>query len=350
MQLIYHNVNRYDGNGEILIPSYHSFDGVKAGVGPLASPHANPQGPGDARPIALQIVKDNDLLGKSQGKVALVTALKAAGVHVFGAVCNLPKAAEALKDDIEPGKLELLELDMNSPDSVRECAAQLLAKSDKLNILVTNAGIMMPPEGRTKDGFESQFGTNHLAHFLLFQLLKPALLTSATPDFGSRIVCLSSVGHRGGEIQFDNLNWEGNYDPVAAHAQSKLASVYMANEIERHYGSKNLHAWSVMPGGIWTGLQASLPQVVVDQWKSDAAFQAAFKSPEQGAATSVWAAIGKDLEGQGGKYLEDCAIAGPATDASNLGLPGYAPWAFDEEKEGRLWKVSSEMVGIDAEE
>ncbi|KAH7075503.1 hypothetical protein BKA63DRAFT_299193 [Paraphoma chrysanthemicola] len=327
-----------------------------------AEAHANPQGPGDARPTALQIIKDNDLLDKLHGKVVLITgtssgigietarALKAAGMHVFGAVRNIQKAQQALKDDLEPGKLELLELDMNSLTSVRACAQQFLAKSSELNILITNAGIMMVPEARTADGFESQFGTNHLAHFLLFQLLKPTLLASATPGFASRVIALSSVGHRGGEMDFDNLNWTGTYDPVAAYAQSKLANVYMANEIERRYGARNLHAWSVMPGGIWTGLQASLPREVVEQWKGNDAFQKAFKSAEQGAATSVWAAVAKELEGKGGKYLEDCAVAGPAAEDGNLGLPGYASWAYDEEKEGRLWEVSCEMVGVDKED
>jgi NAD(P)-dependent dehydrogenase (short-subunit alcohol dehydrogenase family) len=326
-----------------------------------AEAHANLQGPGDARPTALQIIKDNSLLNKLEGKVALITgtssgigietarALKTAGMRVFGAVRNLPRAREALKDDLEPGKLELLELDMTSLASVRSCAEEFLEKNDVLNVLITNAGIMMTPEGRTAGGFETQFGTNHLAHFLLFQLLKPALLASTTPDFGSRVISLSSVGHRGGEIQFDNLNWEGNYDPVLAYAQSKLANIYMANEIERRYGQRNLHAWSVMPGGIWTGLQAAMPQAVLDQWKDNEEFQKAFKSLEQGAATSVWAAVGTELEGKGGKYLEDCAVAVPAVDNGNYGLPGYASWAYDEEKEARLWKVSCEMVGIEAE-
>jgi NAD(P)-dependent dehydrogenase (short-subunit alcohol dehydrogenase family) len=140
------------------------------------------KGPGDARPTALQIVKDDDLIGKLTGKVALVTgtssgigietalALKAAGMRVFGAVRNLEKGKEALGDALEEGKLELLHLDMNSLDSVRACAKEFLSKSDTLNVLVNNAGIMTTPEGRTADGFELQFGTNHLAHVSNYQL------------------------------------------------------------------------------------------------------------------------------------------------------------------------------------
>ncbi|KAJ4336375.1 hypothetical protein N0V95_008639 [Ascochyta clinopodiicola] len=330
--------------------------------------HKNPQGPGDARPTAQQIIEDNSLTGRLSGKVALITgvssgigietarALKSTGMHVFGAVRNLEKARAALKDDLEPGRLELVELDMNSLASVRACAKEFLSKSNQLNVLVTNAGIMMTPEAKTADGFELQFGTNHLAHFLLFQLLKPALLAAATPDFGSRVISLSSVGHRGGAFDFSNADdikfVNKPYDPVAAYAQSKLAAVYMANEIERRFGSRHLHAFSVMPGGIWTGLQSSLPEAVVSMWQSDAEFQKAFKSAEQGAATTVWGAVAKELEGRGGMYLEDCAVAGQAPAPTgdpvvDMGAPGYAAWAFDEAKEGALWKTSCEMVGVD---
>lgn len=324
--------------------------------------HTTPSGPGDARPTALQIIQDNNLLGELSGKVALITgissgigietarALKATGMHVFGAVRNMSKATAALAHDLEPGKLDLLELDMNSLSSVRACANTFLERSATLNLLVTNAGVMMTPEGRTADGFETQLGTNHLAHFLLFQLLKPTLLASATPGFASRVICLSSAAHRDTTINFANINMdEGAYDPVAAYAQSKLANVYMANAIERRFAQHNLHAFSVMPGGIWTGLQDSLPQGVVDAWKGDEGFQAAFKSAEQGAATTVFGAVDRELEGMGGLYLEDCGVAGRAVEEENLGLPGYGRRAFCEGDEERLWGWSCRMVGVEVE-
>jgi len=323
--------------------------------------HTSPSGPSDARPTAFQIIQDNHLTGALTGKVALITgvssgigietarALRATGMHVFGAVRNIAKATAALQPDLEPGSLELLELDMDSLASVRACAKQFLEKSSTLNILVTNAGVMMTPEGRTQDGFETQFGTNHLAHFLLFQLLKPTLLSSATPEFGSRVVSLSSAGHRGTSINISNLNFEGCYDPVAAYAQSKLANIYMANSIERLYGHRHLHAFSVMPGGIWTGLQGSLPKDVVDAWKGDKAFQAAFKSAAQGAATTVFGAVDKELEGKGGVYLEDCGVAGLAVEEGDLGLPGYGVRAFCGGDEERLWGVSCGLVGVDGD-
>ncbi|KAF2829813.1 NAD(P)-binding protein [Ophiobolus disseminans] len=324
-----------------------------------ASVHTNPQGPGDARPTAVQIIQDENLFGELTGKVALITgtssgigietalALKAAGMHVFGAVRNIPKATEALGTHISPGKLELLELDMTSLASVRACAQDFLRKSSKLHILITNAGIMMPPHTLTKDGFESQFGVNHLAHFLLFQLLAPTLLASASPVFPARVVVLSSAGHRNHALDLSDLNFQKReYDPVAAYAQSKLAGIYMANSIERRFASRHLHGLSVMPGGIWTGLQANLPAEVVQGWKGDEGFMRAFKSAEQGAATTVWGAVGKELEGRGGVYLEDCGVAELAVEEGNLGLPGYGEWAFDEEREEGLWEVSCGMVGV----
>jgi NAD(P)-dependent dehydrogenase (short-subunit alcohol dehydrogenase family) len=325
-----------------------------------AEAHADPQGPGDARPTALQIIRDNNLEGQLHGKVALITgissgigietakALAATGMHVFGAVRNLSKATAALSSSLSPGHIDLLELDMTTLSSVRACAATFLSKSKTLNVLITNAGIMMSPESRTVDGFEAQFGVNHLAHFLLFQLLKPALLDSASPEFASRVVSLSSISHRTGVIHFEDINYDTTpYDPVAAYAQSKLANVYMANAIERRYASRNLHAFSVMPGGIWTGLQASLPEGVVQQWKGDDEFMKAWKSPEQGAATSVYAAVDKELEGKGGMYLEDCGVAGLASVNEDMGSPGYASFAFDEGVEERLWGVSCGLVGVE---
>lgn len=319
----------------------------------------NLKGAGDARPTALQILQDQNLIGALTGKVALVTgvssglgietvrALKATGMHVFGAARNLSKAREALKDDLEPGKLDLIELDNNSLASVRAGAASFLAQSATLNVLVNNAGVMMTPEGKTEDGFETQFGVNHLAHFLLFQLLKPTLLSSATPAFASRVINVASSAHHDGpRIFFENVNLaDGVYTPQLAYGRSKLANIQMANEIERRYGSKNLHAFSVMPGGIATGLGQFLPQEVIETWLADEEFMRAWKSPAQGAATQVWAAVGTNLEGKGGVYLEDCHVA----DAKVEGVRdvGYAKAAYDEESEKKLWEVSCKMVGVD---
>lgn len=269
-------------------------------------------GAGDARPTALKIVEDNDLLNALPDKVILITgcssgfgietarALKATGAKLFVTARDRKKGEAALHDILEPGKVELLDLDLNSLESVRNCAAEFLEKSNTLNILINNAGIMaLPTHTTTADGFEAQFGTNHLAHFLLFQLLKPTLLKSATPDFASRVVCVSSSGHRASGIHFDDLQLasSGKYSPWTAYGQSKTANIYMANEIDRRYGAKNLHAYSLHPGGIWTGLQTNMD---VSQYKGKPQVEKMMKSVPQGAATQVWAAIDKEWKAREG--------------------------------------------------
>lgn len=202
----------------------------------------------------------------------------------------------------------------------------------------------VPTNEKTKDGFESQFGTNHLAHFLLFQLLKPTMLASATPEFNSRVVCVSSSGHRMSPIHFDDLGLDQNYDPWTAYGQSKTANILMANEIDRRYGSRGIHGYSLHPGGIWTGLQIHMD---VSQHKGRPEVDRIIKSPEQGAATQVWAAVGKVWEGHGGKYLEDCQIAEPLPENPSMLDPGHAKHAYDKEAATRLWTESCRMVGVD---
>lgn len=203
----------------------------------------------------------------------------------------------------------------------------------------------LPTRHTTADGFEAQFGTNHLAHFLLFQELKPLLLASSTPAFNSRVVCLSSLGHRSGGICFDDyqLEKEGAYSPWGAYGQSKTANIYMANEIERRYGSKGLHGISLHPGGIMTGLQGHVDDAIMKSWNTPEA-QKQFKSVEQGAATTVYAALSKDFAGRGGCYLEDCGETAEMTEGSTDS--GHAKHAFNEEGEKKLWVDSCKMVGV----
>lgn len=327
-------------------------------------------GPGDQRPTALQIIQDNGLQGQMTNRVVFITgcssgvgiptaqALAATGAKVYGAVRNIEKGKSALKKLVESGQLELLELKLDSLDSVRHCAAEFQKRESKLNILINNAGIMAVPQLEfTEDGFESQLGTNHLGHFLLFQLLKPQLLVGSTPNFHSRIVAVSSTGHQIAAPNFDDINLKqsGAYEAWAAYGASKTAVVWTANEIERRYGSGNaeamitnkaIHANSVMPGGIATGLQVNVPGLI-DMITSNPQAVKNMKSAEQGAATSVWAAVDKAWEGKGGKWLEDCQIgkvADPRIPALQGG-PGYAPWAYDEEGAERLWDLSLNLVG-----
>jgi NAD(P)-dependent dehydrogenase (short-subunit alcohol dehydrogenase family) len=320
--------------------------------------HESPAGPGDARPVASQIVQDEGLEGKWQDKVILITGcssglgaetartLSVTGATLYLTARDLEKAKAALGDLAKSERVHLLQLDLGSLASVRACAAEFASKSSKLNILIANAGVMMTPEGRTADGFETQFGTNHLAHFLLFQLWKPSLLASSTPYFHSRVIFLSSLAHRSSEVNFDNLNLDGSYDPWVAYAQSKTANIWTANEIERRHGSNGLHAWSVQPGPTGTGLYQHVSEADAAASQSDPTLAKLFKTVGQGAATTVWAATAGALEGNGGKYLEDCQISKPNDPAAGPYAPGYSVFAYDEEKEARLWAKSLELVGL----
>ena len=327
-----------------------------------AAAHQSPKGPGDSRPTALDIVNDEGLQGKLVDKVALITgcssgigietarALNATGAKLFLGVRDVAKGQAALSDILEPGRVELLKMDLNSLDSVRAAAAEFLERSKTLNILINNAGIMATPKGKTADGFELQFGTCHLAHFLLFQLLKPTLLASSTPSFNSRVVALSSSGHRIAGVRLDDYNFEkGEYSPWVAYGQAKTSNIYFANELDRRYGSKGLHGLSVMPGGIMTGLQTHVPEAMKESWTKDEVMANFMKSPEQGAATTTFAALSKEWEGRGGRYLEDCAEA-ELNEGSGATSPGHAPHAYNEQGEKQLWMNSIKFVGIKDED
>ena len=329
--------------------------------------HKKPQGPGDARPTALQIVEDEGLVNKLGDKVFVVTgtssgigidtavALAATGATVYCTARNVAKAEAALGPHRAgvSGKLEVVELDNGSLASVREGAAEILRRSGgQVNVLVCNAGIMrVPTVERTTDGFESQFGTNHVAHFLLFMLLKDALLRSSTPAFNSRVVALSSSGHREGPARVADGDYDfskGDYSPTLGYGQSKTANIWMANHIDRLYGSQGLHATSVMPGGIATGLQVHI-QDQMEALKDMPEILSMMKSCPQGAATSVWAAVAKEWEGKGGKYLENVDVAPLKTEKTFFeSTVGYLPHAYDEESEKKLWADSLKMVGLEA--
>ncbi|KXH28054.1 hypothetical protein CNYM01_03654 [Colletotrichum nymphaeae SA-01] len=335
-----------------------------------------PKGPGDARPTSLQIIQDEGLIGKLTGKTILITganqgigletarALYQTGATIYLGVRSREKGEKAIADITASakgqtsGSLDFVEMSLDDFSSVRKGAQDFLSKSDgKLNILVNNAGIMAQTKTITKDGFESQFATNHLGHFLLFQLLKPAILASATPAFASRVVVVSSMAHRASDIRFEDVNFdeEGSYEPYTAYGQSKTANIYFSNEIERRYGaSRNLHSTSLHPGAILTNMAAS-QNVDVDAIKASMGeetfnkLMSTLKNPEQGAATSVYAAVSREWEGKGGKYLNDCAEAGPGVGGFTPATtdPGYASWAYDEEKAARLWRESCKIVGVE---
>lgn len=337
---------------------------------PYKDRYLDPQGPGDSRPTALEVVKDENAIGAHADKVFLITgctagvgidtarALYATGARIFMTVRDVTKGA-AVKRDIETSStfpnthpIELVTLSLDSLASVRAAAAAVLSRTDKLNVLILNAGIMAVPFGRTADGFENHIGTNHFGHFLFFHLLRPLLLSSATPSFHSRVVVVSSAGHRFGPPNLDDINYETpeaqeSYVKFAAYGRSKCANVYMANSIERHYSSRGLHALSVHPGIVATELGRHLAP---EDWefltKHNPDFEKQMRAPSQGASTQVWCAVGKWLEGKGGWYCSDTGVAGPAVDQAP-GAPGYATHAYDEEVEERLWELSLAVVGVE---
>ncbi|KAI8954372.1 putative short-chain dehydrogenase [Xylaria longipes] len=330
---------------------------------PYAEAHADPKGSGDIRPTAVQVIHDAGLVNAMMGKVILVTgstsgigletvrALHLTGADVYMQARDLKKA-EAVRDDIlktseGKGKLDIVLMDLNSFKSIREGARAFLDKTEKLNVLINNAGVRNTPEGRTDDGFETQFGVNHLAHFLLFQLLQPTLLASSTPSFNSRVVNVTSGAHKGSKINFDNPNLEGAYDPRMAYSQSKTANILMANQIERLYGPIGIHGLSVHPGCIVTNLQRHdlRSQEERDNYiRSNPVLQKVLKSAAQGAATQVWAAVAKVWEGQGAVYLEECR-KGHECEEPDLLNGGYKAFVFDKDAEEKLWDLSCRLVG-----
>lgn len=328
-----------------------------------AEAHAKQHGPGDERPTALQIVKDEQREGTMTDKVVFITgcssglgvetarAMKATGATVFVTARNLEKAKEALGDILSGDRIHLLKLDLESFDSVRTCVNEFKSMSNSLNIIIENAGIRHVPFGRTRDGFEKHWGTNHLSHFLLLELLRPMLLASSTPEFNSRAIIVSSTAHRNAPMDFSDLNWEKRkYVPSVAYGQSKLANVYTASEIERRYGAQGLHAWSVHPGGIRTGLQAPSTFDIKD-WlvvikSGPMATLNTMMNAEQGASTSLWAALSRDLEGQGGKYCERNRFSEPLKKGWKMIDPGHAEWCYDEKAAARLYDLSMKEINM----
>lgn len=319
-------------------------------------------GVGNTQRTSLQIVQDQSLEGKLAGKVIVITgasagigvetarALSTTGATLILTVRDVSKARTNLADILSSSLLTLVDMDLSSFESIHAAARTILSKSNnQVNILINNAGIMgIPDLTLTRDGYETHFATNHLGHFLLFQLLKPALLSSSSPDFHTRVVNVASSAHRSGTLnESGNYNFEkGGYHFGPAYAQSKLANIYMANEIERRYGEKGLHALSLHPGAIHTELSRNIGSEVVAQMLNNDKLLKMLVTPEQGAATTVVASVGKEWEGKGGKYLEACKEADRGEDDNDVFGVGYVIQTYDPQNEARLWRDSLEAVGI----
>lgn len=327
-----------------------------------AAAHLDPRGAGDARPTALQLVEDEGARGTLIGKVIVIAgatsgigletarALSATGATLILLARNLKTGGDALAGILKPGRVSLLQLDLDSFKSIRAGAERILsAAQGQVNILINSAGVMGIPERTlTEDGIEAHFSGNYLGFFLLFQLLRPVLLASQSPGFRSRVVVVSSSAHRAGVLHAsDNYNFEkGRYSHEAAYNHAKLAAVYMANHIERLYGGQGLHATSLHPGAINTNISRNLPREAVDAVLTNPYVVNIMKSPQQGAATTVWAAVGKEWENRGGRYLEDCREAQRGEDNGQVFGVGFVKQTYDEKEEARLWKDSLKLVGM----
>ena len=308
-----------------------------------------------AKSTALEVIAEHRL----DSKVAVVTgaysgigietarALAHAGAHVVLAVRDQSKGkfiAAELKESTGNQKISALALDLFDLDSVRRFAQVFLADFQKLDLLINNAGVMASPQAYSREGYESQFATNHLGHFLLANLLMDGLVASAP----SRVVSLSSIAHRRSDINFEDIHYKHReYDKWQAYGQSKTANALFAVGLTQHYQNSGVTANAVMPGGIQTTLQKHVPSEEQRQlgWiDEDNQITAKFKTPEQGAATSIWAAVAPELNGAGGLYLEDCQIAKEW--CAEHPLSGVLPYALDCESAEKLWEISKFMVRI----
>ena len=295
------------------------------------------------------------LTGKDlTGKVAVVTggysgiglettrALAAAGAKLYVPVRNVDKAAETLAT-IERGEVIPLPMDLGDFASVRRFVAEMLENGSQIDLLINNAGIMACPEARIEGGWESQFGVNHLGHFVLTKGLLPALLAADSP----RVVCLSSIGHRRGGVNFEDINFEKTpYEKWTAYAQAKTANALFALGLDMKYADQGLRAFSVHPGGIMTPLQRHLQneEMVALGWLDENGnlselAAALFKSTTQGCTTTLWAATSDMLDGKGGLYCEDCDVAELA-DEDTPRYFGVAQWAVDPDLAVKLWELS----------
>lgn len=295
-----------------------------------------------------------------EGRQALVTgastglgeetarALASKGAKVTLAVRDPAKgeaAAERIRKSTGNPDIDVAQVELSVPDSVRAFARKWLAEHGPLHLLINNAGVMACPLARTVEGWEMQFATNHLGHFLLTNLLAPALKAGAP----GRIVNLSSAGHRFSDVHFDDIHFNRrDYEKWSSYGQSKTANVLFSVELTRRLAPYGITANAVHPGGIQTELGRHLTdadrEALMARVKATAGSGGfKFKTIPAGAATSVWAATSPSLKGKGGLYLEDCHVGELKTEPT--ASSGYFAYATDPAAAARLWALSEETLG-----
>jgi NAD(P)-dependent dehydrogenase (short-subunit alcohol dehydrogenase family) len=283
--------------------------------------------------------------------VETARVLVAHGAHVTGAARDLAKAEAATRHIGAAGALDLVALDLASLANVRACADALVKTGRPFDLVIANAGVMACPFGKTADGFETQFGTNHLGHFVLVNRI------AALMRPGARLVNLASSGHRFADVDLDDPGFERTeYQPFIAYGRSKTANILFAVEFDRRHKAAGIRATAVHPGGIATELGRHAYQEPGALQKRVEELNAAhiakglppfrLKSVPQGAATSVWAGVVAAADAVGGRYCEDCHVADVLDDVEvNPISAGVRTYALDPEHAKRLWHKSEEMVG-----
>jgi NAD(P)-dependent dehydrogenase (short-subunit alcohol dehydrogenase family) len=287
--------------------------------------------------------------------VETARALAAHGAHVVGAARDLAKAQDATATVRDAairggGAFELVALDLASLASVRACADALVARGEPLDLVIANAGVMATPFGHTADGFETQFATNHLGHFVLVNRIAPLMRD------GARLVSLASSGHRFADVDLDDPHFERTpYDPFVGYGRSKTANILFAVAFDERHRARGVRATAVHPGGIQTELGRHIGkgaiEAMVSQMNRDLAAEGKppfrFKTIPQGAATSVWAGFVAPADAVGGRYCENCHVGSIVADDATISAisEGVRGYALDPVHAEALWAKSEAMVG-----
>ncbi len=318
----------------------------------MVSPQSPIDSPFGNRATAAEVAAGIDLTGKNVvvtgGYSGLgtetVRALASRGAHVIVGA-RRPDAAEAVLSDME-GDISILPLNLSDPESIDTFAGEVMKQLDQIDILINNAAIMANPLTRDARGYESQFATNHLGHFQMTARLWPLLVAAK----GARVVAVSSVGHRLNGLDLDDPNFERReYSKWPAYGQAKSANALFALQLDKLGEPQGVRAFAVHPGGIITPLQRHLTmeeQVAMGWFDEDGNTHESFKTVEQGAATSVWAAVSPLLDGMGGVYCEDCNLGAMATEETPRGS-GVSPHIRDEALATQLWAKSEDLTGVE---
>ena len=299
-----------------------------------------------------EVLKDIDL----EGKVAMVTggysgiglettrALKEAGARVIVPARRKDVAKSALSGIVESE--DILNLDLADPSSAQSFVNEFVDSGLSLDILINNAAVMACPKMPTKEGWDLQFAVNHIGHFIITKGLLPTMSSS-----GSRIVTLSSTGHKLSGIQWEDVHFEESYDKWKAYGQSKTAASLLAVEISERMKDEGIKTYSVHPGGIFTPLQRHLEkeEMIALGWLGEDGelsemAAANFKSPTQGASTSLWCATSPMLEEVSGVYCENCDVAVRQEDGPMARYIGVADWAVDTDEAAKLWDLTEHTL------